>query len=201
LKTRPAQLGFTLLELILVMLILAIVAAMVVPSLANFAISRTTDNTVIQIMSMAQYARTQCVADARPYRMNFDTQSGQVWLTSGSAGVFQPLTNDYGNRYTLGKGMKLQVQVTPQSNTQLVMDPNVQPADIQLNPIFGQPVWPSVNVIMQLPRMDGTYIEFLPTGRTDPALIKLTDQHGREIDMGLATSTEVMHVLKPEEMK
>jgi hypothetical protein len=97
--------------------------------------------------------------------------------------------------------MKLQVQVTPQPNTQLVTDPNVQPADNQLNPIFGQPVWPSVNVIMQLPRTAGTYIEFLPSGRTDPALIKLTDQHGREVDMGLATSMEVMHVLKPEEMK
>jgi len=199
---RPEHSAFTLLELILVMLILAIVAALVVPSLANFAIGRSTDNAVLQFMNLASYARAQAMADATTYRINFDTQAGQVWLTEKSNGMFQSPPNDYGNRMTLKDGMKIQVQVVQQPNVNLITDPNVQPQDNDPKPPFGQVVWPSNNTVMQIPRTDnGTYIEIQPSGRTDPALVRLTDRYGRVFNMGLATSTEVMHLLKPEEMK
>jgi Tfp pilus assembly protein FimT len=184
------------------MLILAITAAMVVPSLASFAITRSTDNAVQEIVNQAQYARTQCIAQGKTYRLNFDTQAGQTWLTVSNAGVFQPVSSDIGNKATIASGMKMDVQVTIMPNTNWIMAQNVTATDAQLVPAFGQNVWPLNNTIMQLPRTDpGTYIEFQPSGRTDPVLIRLTDRHGREIDLGLATTTEALHILKPEEMK
>jgi prepilin-type N-terminal cleavage/methylation domain-containing protein len=200
---RPrAHSGFTLLELILVLLILAVAAAMVVPSLSNFALGRSTENTAQQILNLALYARSQCVSEARTYHMNFDTTAGQIWLTVGnSSGVFQPPPNSFGQKYTVPKGMKIAVAVTLQPNTQLVMNPLIVPTDAQPAPAFGQPVIPLVNTVMQIAHTSGTYIEFQSTGRTDPAIIKLTDNRGKEIDLGLATATEVMHRLTPAEMR
>ncbi len=183
------------------MLIIAIAAAVVIPSLSEFALGRSSENAAQQILNLAQYARSQCVSEGRTYRMNFDQQAGQIWLTAGSAGVFNPPSSDFGKKYSLAEGMKMVVQITPQPNTVLVMTPNITPTDIQPAPQFGQPVWPLTNTVMQLPRSDGTYVEFQPSGRIDPALIRLTDKRGTEIDIGAATSTEPLHRVTAMEMR
>ena len=198
---KRAQPGFTLLELILVMLILAIAAAIVVPSLSSFAMGRTTENAAQQIMNLAQYARTQSTSEARIYRLNFDAQGGQVWLTFANAGAFQSPGNDFGNRYSLTAGMKMTVQVTPQPNVQPVLAANVTLTDAQPTPAFGSPVWPLTNTVMQIAHTDGTYMEFQPSGRVDPTIVRLTDRRGKDIDLGCATATEPFHRITTQEMQ
>jgi type II secretory pathway pseudopilin PulG len=184
------------------MLIIAIAAAVVVPSIAGFALSRTTSNTVQQVVNFALYARTQAISDAKVYRLNFDTQTRQIWLTVNNDGQFQPVGNDFGSRFTLPQGMKMTVQIAPQPNTQLIMTPNITATDTQATPLFGQPVWPLMNTVMIIAHSDpGTYEEFLPSGRVDPTLVQLTDKQGKEIDIGAATATDSLHVLSPAEMK
>jgi hypothetical protein len=53
-----------------------------------------------------------------------------------------------------------------------------------------------------VPRTDGgTYIEFQPSSRVDPVLVRLTDRNGKEIDMGCATALEPFHRLTKSEMQ
>ena len=49
------------------------------------------------------------------------------------------------------------------------------------------------------PQTDGQYIAFLPTGRTDPARITLTDGLGKRVVISCPSTTELMRVLTPEE--
>src|SRR5580704_5018450 len=119
--------GFTLMELILVMLIIAIISGMLVPALARFTAGRAVDNLGRQIVGIAQYAHAQAISEARTYRLNFDPGSGQFWLTADAGnGTFNPPTGNFSQRYSSPDGVKMQVQVTPQPNTQLLQPDNVQ---------------------------------------------------------------------------
>ncbi len=199
---RGIHRAFTLLELILVMLIIAIAAAVVVPSLTEFAVGRSTENAAQQIVNLAQYARTQSISEGRTFRLNFDTQADKIWLTARKEGTFQPPGNDFGQKYSLAEGMKMSVQIQPQPNTQLILTPNVTATDVQPTPLFGQPVWPLMNTQMQIAHTDpGIYSEFQPSGRIDPVLVKLVDKRGKEVDLGCATATESLHVLSKLELQ
>ena len=55
--------GFTLLELILVMVILSTVLAMAAPSLSGFFGSRQTHDTAAQILALTQLARSQAISE------------------------------------------------------------------------------------------------------------------------------------------
>lgn len=96
--------GFTLLELVLVMVIICMVLAMGAPSLRGFFASRQTSDAAAQIMALAYYARTQAVAEGRTYRLNLDTQSGKYWLTAQTLGAFTPLSSEFGRIYSLPDG-------------------------------------------------------------------------------------------------
>ncbi len=70
--------GFTLMELVLVMLIMAIVAAIAAPNLRNFIAGRRVGDTATQIVSLAEYARSQAISEGRVYLLNIGTNSVYV---------------------------------------------------------------------------------------------------------------------------
>src|SRR4051794_32735853 len=92
--------GFTLIELILVLLILAIVAAMVAPTLRNYARGRDGPNTAAHIVTLANYGRARAIADGVVVRLNFDPTTARYWLTrqdvNDPSGAFVPLGDDMG---------------------------------------------------------------------------------------------------------
>ena len=81
-KQQNIKGGFTLLELILVMVILSTVLAMAAPSLRGFFGSRKTNDTASQILSLTQFARSQAISEGIIYRLNFDTRERTYWLTA-----------------------------------------------------------------------------------------------------------------------
>jgi len=100
--TRAA--GFTLLELILVMVIICTVLAMASPSLRGFFASRATHDAAAQMVALAQFARAQAAAEGRVYRLNLDSENGQYWLTRQEQGAFAPLPSEFGRVFSLPEG-------------------------------------------------------------------------------------------------
>jgi prepilin-type N-terminal cleavage/methylation domain-containing protein len=196
----PSHPAFTLLELILVMLIIAVAAAMVVPSLRTFAVARRTDNAVSSVLTLANYARIHCISESRTYRLNFDPPSDTLWLTAQNAGVFEAPTNDFGAHVKMPDGVSLQVTLVPQPNTLLVVPSTVQQNTVTITPPFGQPI-AAQNPQVQNAHGDGLYMEFQPSGRVDPVLVRLTDSLGKTVNIGCQSSTEAMHVLSAGEMQ
>jgi type II secretion system protein H len=93
--------GFTLLELILVMVIISTVLAMAAPSLRGFFSSRKIHDAASNILTLIRYARTQAITDGRTYRLNFDYERSVYWLTSNSQGAFSVLNCEFGREFLL----------------------------------------------------------------------------------------------------
>lgn len=102
--------GFTLLELILVMVILSTVLAMAAPSLRGFFASRQTHDTAAQILALTQLARSQAISEGIVYRLNFDTTERTYWLTAQQAGIFEQLKTGFGQIFTLPKDMVMELE-------------------------------------------------------------------------------------------
>jgi len=102
--------GFTLLELILVMVILSTVLAMAAPSLRCFFASRQTHDAAAQILALTQLARSQAISEGIVYRLNFDTRQRTYWLTAQQAGIFEQLKTGLGQIFTLPKDMVMELE-------------------------------------------------------------------------------------------
>jgi Tfp pilus assembly protein FimT len=187
-------------ELILVLVIIAIITAIVMPSVSAFSAGRASHNTATQIVNLANYARTQAAAEGRTYRLNFDTSKGAYWLSVQNGGTFAPSGSEYGQTYQLPPNVQWDVQLTSKAGTLLTVPTDEQQVATQMNSSISQPRGQQ-NYLMQVEHQNGAYIEFDPTGRTDPARIKLTDtRRGGTIEVACLSATELFHILTPEEM-
>ena len=99
-RQRDKKRGFTLLELILVMLILSTVLAMAAPSLRGFFGSRKTHDEAAQILALTQFARSLAISEGIIYRLNFDTRERTYWLTAQQSGTFEKLKTEFGQVFT-----------------------------------------------------------------------------------------------------
>jgi len=107
--------GFTLLELILVMVLMCSILALVAPSMRNFFVSRQSANAASQIVSLIQLARTQAVTEGRPYQLNWDTGAETYWLTAQDPNGpdFIPLNTEFGRTFTLPDGASFDLSADP----------------------------------------------------------------------------------------
>lgn len=109
-RQRGSSEGFTLLELILVMVILSTVLAMAAPSLRGFFGSRKTHDEAAQLLALTQFARSQAISEGIIYRLNFDTTERTYWLTSQRAGVFEELKTEFGYVFTFPNDITVELE-------------------------------------------------------------------------------------------
>src|SRR5256885_2775533 len=86
--------GFTLLELVFVLLLLSVIASIVVPPMRNFARGRKLSDAARDVVSATNYARSQAISEGTTYRLYFDLNNRQFWLESRKTDSFQPLRTD-----------------------------------------------------------------------------------------------------------
>jgi type II secretion system protein H len=77
---RAAAGGYTILELVLVLAILAIVAVSVAPFLGSFATGRKAEESAARFVALTHWARSQAVSDGTSYELVVDAQGGRWWL-------------------------------------------------------------------------------------------------------------------------
>jgi prepilin-type N-terminal cleavage/methylation domain-containing protein len=121
-KQHGADAGFTLLELILVMLILSTVLAMAGPSLRGFFATRKTNDTAAQILALTQYARSQAISEGIIYRLNFDVQERTYWLTAWQSGAFRQLKTEFGQVFTLPKDVEMELDNLDEEDTDIFLE-------------------------------------------------------------------------------
>ena len=114
--------GFTLLELILVMVILSTVLAMAAPSLSGFFGSRQTHDTAAQILALTHLARSQAISEGIVYRLNFDTVERTYWLTAQKAGTFEELETELGQIFTLPKDMVMELEDVDEEDMDMFLE-------------------------------------------------------------------------------
>jgi type II secretion system protein H len=98
--------GFTLLELVLVLVLVGLVMGLAAPSLRGFLAGRKSANAAAQVIALAQYARTQAVGEGLTYRLNVDETAHAYWLTVQKDAEFQALGTEFGRRFALPDGVE-----------------------------------------------------------------------------------------------
>ena len=75
--------GFTLLELLIVLVIISIAAAFVGPQVAGSMSTLTLKTAAKKVASSLRYARSQATSESRPYFVLFDLDKGRLIIKSG----------------------------------------------------------------------------------------------------------------------
>ena len=81
---RVTAAGFTLIELILVMVLLTLASALVVPNLASFFRGRSLDQEARRLLSLTHYAQSRAVAEGVPIELWFDATTARYGATIGA---------------------------------------------------------------------------------------------------------------------
>jgi type IV fimbrial biogenesis protein FimT len=168
-KIRQRKPGFTLLELILVMLIITIVVGAVAPSLRGFTMGRSASNTATRLLAMTQYARTQAISQGRVYRLTYNPRQRAFWV-------------DYS---TLAGDDSDDQRSVPDADMAPRLDVDERLTIDTKN--------------MSTSSAGNQYVEFRPSGRTDPASIVITDQSNQQIEVGCASATELFRIVPDAE--
>ena len=75
--------GFTLLELLVVLVIISIMAAFVGPRIAGSMSSLTLKTAAKKVAASLRYARSQATSESRPYFVLFDLDKGRLTIKPG----------------------------------------------------------------------------------------------------------------------
>jgi type II secretion system protein H len=101
--------GFTLLELIVVLVLIGLALGLAAPSLRGFFASRQTADAAAQMLALTQWARSQAAARGTRYRLNIDTEANLYWVTAQEGGEFVDIASEFGRQFRLPEGAVVRV--------------------------------------------------------------------------------------------
>jgi len=110
LESRPQRetlRAFTMIELILVMALLSIVAALASPSLSNFFKGRALDSEARRFLTLTRYAQSRAVTEGVPMLLWVDAQEGKYGLEMEPG--YDERADEKAVEYALAKTLSIQV--------------------------------------------------------------------------------------------
>lgn len=123
-RNRRHSLGFTLIELILVMAMLMVVLGVAAPSLQRFFKGRNLDSEARRFLGLTRYGQSRAVSEGIPMLLWVDWKDASYGLRAAS-GYLQE--DDKAVEYKLDRDLKIQANLPPVQNTTtpLSIDPVV----------------------------------------------------------------------------
>ena len=97
-------------EMILVMVLLAVMLAVAVPSIRGFASGQRSRDTVVQLVATAQWAKAHAASEAKMVRLNVAGSS--FWLTAQQGQTYERIPGEFGEPITLPPGAKVEIVPT-----------------------------------------------------------------------------------------
>jgi general secretion pathway protein H len=138
---RPVEAGFTLLELILVMVVICTMLGVAAPSLRRFFVSRATDDTAARILNLTKLARTLAVTDGEPQRLLVEPAQGACYLTALHHGSEARPASSLGRPVRLPEGIFVSLEVPgaalARDYVEFSPDGSAEPAVVTLTDIKG----------------------------------------------------------------
>lgn len=112
--------GFTLLELVLVMLVLCIIVGMAAPVFYGFAEGRKAEDAAQHFAAIARYARGEAVARGRVVRLNIDAANHSYFVTVQRGAVFERLGEEMGRDFSFPEDVNVECDAPTQPDGQYI---------------------------------------------------------------------------------
>jgi len=107
--------GFTLVELVLVLLVIVICAMIAGPKLGDFARGRTLPDAAVSLATTARWCRLKATSDGVAYRLNLEPNARKYWVTKedGTGTAYVAVDHDLGAESTLPDGIYMSSENLP----------------------------------------------------------------------------------------
>lgn len=186
--------GFTLIEVMIVLALIAILSSIAMPSLRGFATSTRLKSTAHAIRDMLNFARDMAITERAAHLVVFDLAANRYWLatseTFNPADPSTPLTAS-----SLSSQPAAQQAPLAQETTALQ-----QTSPVRTNAILGIPQKPAHNVSLarmitshnfQTHQIDTgvDYIYFSPTGSSEDTALYIQDRRGKAMAVTVENAT------------
>lgn len=143
-RSRHYLRAFTLIEIVVVLVLIAISASLAAPSLRGWGQGAKLRDATQQLLDVAQSARSTAIARGMTHRLELDATTNSYRVTVLDGTTYAPATGEIGSAITL-------------------------PAGFTLKLMSGG--------------ADGRSVQFEPTARTTPAVIRVTSGNGETSDL------------------
>jgi len=190
--------GFTLMELMVVLTILVLLAALTAPAFTRQYHEAKLRSAARDLVALMNYGRSQAVVEGTTYRLNIDRDGGRLWITyydiqdteAQASGKGKPRDQQpqfVEDNSVLGASRKLPSEVTLRE-LQLGDRALSQLSDEALQAIRGE---------QGLLNEEGTpYISFTPSGTTDGARVLLENDYEDRLVVTLDAITGRTQILE-----
>ena len=185
--------GFTLIEIMIVLALIAILSSIAMPALRGFAASTRLKSTAHAIRDMLNFARDMAITERASYLVVFDLTANRYWLASSEtfnlAAPSTPLTAG-----------PLSVQPAEQSAATQETTALQPMSSSRTNAILGIPQQPGHNVSLtrmitnhnfQTIEIDAgvDYVYFSPTGSSEDTVLYIQDHRGQTMSITVENAT------------
>ena len=187
-----ASKGFTLIEILIVLALIAILSSIAMPSLRGFAASTRLKSTAHAIRDILSFARDLAITERASYLVVFDLTANRYWLASSE-------TFNLADPSTPLAASSVGVQPTqPTAGQGTTVLQGTRPS--RTNAILGIPQTPGHNVSLasmitnhnfQTMQIDTgvDYVYFSPTGSSEDTVLYLQDQRGQAMSITVENAT------------
>jgi type II secretion system protein H len=185
--TRARQPGFTLLELILVMMIICVVLAIASPSLRGWSKESALRNAAEDILATTRLARTQAITTGKTHRLCIPREGG-YYLMVLEGTEFVPVPSDFGFAPDLALNFQIELAKDPAA----AMDPRM---GSQSRIGLSSSRLGNGQEMLSSSQSDQPCIDFFPSGRTEPARIRVISQLSGSVEIACASPAEPFEIV------
>ena len=210
--TSQPQSGFTITELLLVLVIIGILSAISMPTLKGFATTRRLKASASTIRNLLTFARDMAITDRTAHLVVFDIDNGRCWLASSETfNPNTPLASALTARNTtVGAATQNNTNVNPQATTNSVQQETLGRAGGILGVPY--PMEQGITLVALVTNHNGrtlqsnsgaAYIHFSPNTTSAESLVYLQNTRNQVMSVAVepASGRVIVRQLAPTEIE
>ena len=128
--------GFTLIEMILVLLLIAVVAGIVTPNLRNFSAGAKLRDSADQFLALTRLARVQAISTGQVHRVTLDTAGNRCVVAAEQGQELKEISAGMDGSFIIPDGVQIQMndpQRTPKNYVQFFPNGRTQAAKVRFS--------------------------------------------------------------------
>jgi prepilin-type N-terminal cleavage/methylation domain-containing protein len=107
----PGRCGFTLLELLLVLVVIGLVLAVSAPSMHGFFASRQTADAALRTLALTEWCRNEAITGGHRVRLTLDESGLASWAAVERGGQFVDADGESGKHWDFPEGSTARVRL------------------------------------------------------------------------------------------